>query len=316
MRDFVESNLIFMTIAGSVMYGTNTSESDIDKRGVCVPPKSVLLGFANEFDLQEYPNEDTVVYSLKKFMKLASTCNPNIIELLFAPDETIITTSPVWEILRKRRHEFLSAKAYNTFTGYAIGQLKRIRTHRAWLLHPPTHKPTRKEFGLDGRGQGLRELSKGVNVAEIDSDVIRVIEKEKRYKNALAQWNQYNNWKKNRNPKRSALEAKHGYDTKHASHLVRLLRMGKEILTTGDLTVRRKDASELLAIRNGKWTYDGLMANIEPLWEELETIYKEHLYVVPSESDKDKLSLLCAELHELYWNSDVPINTGSRKDSN
>jgi uncharacterized protein len=310
MKAFVEDNLIFMAIAGSNMYGTNTPESDIDKRGICVPPKEVLLGFADNFEQQDYSDEDTVVYSLKKFMMLAASCNPNIIELLFAPDESIVTTSSTWEILRKHRHEFLSAKAYHTFTGYAIGQLKRIRTHRAWLLNPPSHKPTRQEYGLGDAGQGIRELSKGVDVAEIDSDVIRVIEKEKCYKSALTQWNQYQNWKENRNPKRSALEAKFGYDTKHASHLVRLLRMGKEILLTGDLTVRRSDAKELLGIREGIWTYDDLMSNIEPLWGELETIYKERSYVVPHASDKSKLSNLCAELHEQFWSSNANNRRG------
>lgn len=301
MEPFVEENLIFMTLAGSHMYGMNTPESDIDKRGVCVPPKNVVLGFAKNFEQQDYSGEDTVVYGLMKFMKLAVDCNPNIIELLFAPEQSILVTTPLWEELRARRHEFLSAQAYFKFTGYATGQLKRIRTHRSWLLNPPSHKPTREEFGLEEKGQGVRELSKGVDVAEIDPEVIRVIEREKRYKNALTQWNQYQTWKKNRNPKRSALEAKFGYDTKHASHLVRLLRMGKEILTEGDLTVRRNDATELLAIKNGKWSYDELMANVEPLWEELEEIYENKKYVVPHKIDKTSLSDFCVELHEKFW---------------
>lgn len=310
MQPFVESNLIFMTLAGSHMYGTNVPGSDVDKRGVCVPPKEVLLGFANNFEQQDYPREDTTVYSLKKFMYLASNCNPNIIELLFAPKEAIIKTSDVWETIRERRHEFLSSKAYHTFTGYAIGQLKRIKTHRNWLLNPPDHKPTRSEFGLEEKGQGVRELSKGVDASELDPSVISVIEKEKRYKTALTQWNQYQNWKKSRNPQRSALEAEYGYDTKHAMHLVRLLRMGKEILTTGDLTVRRSDADELLDIRKGKWSYDDLISSlVEPLQEELDRIYEDlkeaysnqEKTVVPHRVDINELSKLCAEVHEKFW---------------
>src|ERR1039458_5020213 len=37
------------------------------------------------------------------------------------------------------------------------------------------------------------------------------------------QVDQYNGWKAQRNPKRAELEAKFGYDTKHAMHLVRLM---------------------------------------------------------------------------------------------
>jgi hypothetical protein len=56
------------------------------------------------------------------------------------------------------------------------------------------------------------------------------------------------------------LEAKHGYDTKHAAHLVRLLRMALEIVRTGEVHVWRGDldADELQAIRAGAWDYDRL----------------------------------------------------------
>ncbi|MDP2647726.1 MAG: nucleotidyltransferase, partial [Candidatus Yanofskybacteria bacterium] len=50
-----------------------------------------------------------------------------------------------------------------------------------------------------------------------------------------------------------------GYDRKHAMHLVRLMRMCREILTDGKVIVRRPDREELLAIRNGAWEYDQLI---------------------------------------------------------
>lgn len=50
----------------------------------------------------------------------------------------------------------------------------------------------------------------------------------------------------------------HG-NTKHAMHLVRLLRMGEEALSEGIIHVKRPDAQELLAIRNGKFSYDELL---------------------------------------------------------
>ena len=41
-------------------------------------------------------------------------------------------------------------------------------------------------------------------------------------------------------------------------HLVRLLKMGVEVLTEGTLVVRRPDAEELLAIRAGSLDYERL----------------------------------------------------------
>lgn len=79
------------------------------------------------------------------------------------------------------------------------------------------------------------------------------------YDAAKMQHQQYWDWKKNRNIKRSELEEKYGFDTKHAMHLVRLLRMGVEALEQGIIFVKRPDAKELLEIRNGAWTYEQIL---------------------------------------------------------
>jgi len=86
-----------------------------------------------------------------------------------------------------------------------------------------------------------------------------VLAHEKSYRAAKREWDQYQTWKRQRNEKRAALEAKFGFDVKHASHLVRLLRMAREILETGEVHVKRPDAEELLKIRNGAWSYEQII---------------------------------------------------------
>lgn len=303
MRDFVERETIFMTVAGSRMYGTSTPDSDVDRRGVCVPPKNVVMGFARRFEQQQVPGEDTTIFSLMKFMELAVDNNPNIIELLFVPEDCIITIHPTWRRLLEHRHKFLSAKCYHTFTGYAHSQLNRIRGHRDWLRNPPTHKPTREEFGLGQTGLGLKELAKGVDLTEISPETLKVIEAEKRYNAALTRWTQYQKWLSERNPKRAELEKKFGYDSKHASHLIRLYREGYEILTTGNLTVRRPDAAELRAIRNGAWSFDRLMEETDKIKHEMDTLYEQKRYVVPFSAPREQISDLAVELHEYHWSA-------------
>ena len=85
------------------------------------------------------------------------------------------------------------------------------------------------------------------------------LKKERAYRSAMAEWKQYTEWVNNRNKDRSELELKYGYDTKHAMHLVRLMRMCREILQGKGVFVKRPDAEELLAIRNGSWKYDDLI---------------------------------------------------------
>jgi hypothetical protein len=128
-----------------------------------------------------------------------------------------------------------------------------------------------------------------------------LINRERQYKAALAHYNQYENWKETRNPKRAALEAKFGFDTKHASHLIRLLRMSVEILTEGKLLVRRPDAAELLEIRRGAWTYDQLMSQVEALRAKVDLVFNSKSYVIPEKPDVNWLSDLCADLHLKYY---------------
>lgn len=100
-------------------------------------------------------------------------------------------------------------------------------------------------------------------------DVVTTLNAEKRYRAAMKHWESYQTWKSQRNPTRAELEREHGYDTKHAMHLVRLMRMGLEILERGELRVRRQDAAELVAIRDGALSFDALQAIAVRLEEDM-----------------------------------------------
>jgi len=95
------------------------------------------------------------------------------------------------------------------------------------------------------------------------------------YLHAKRKHKDYWTWKKERNPIRAALEEKYGYDCKHAMHLVRLMRMCKEILTEGVVHVKRPDAEELLAIRNGSLTYEQVLQLAAQYDNEMNDLYKK-----------------------------------------
>ena len=111
---------------------------------------------------------------------------------------------------------------------------------------------------------------------------------------------QYWTWKKNRNEARSVLEEQHGYDTKHAMHLVRLLRMGKEALEEGVLKVKRPDAEELLAIRAGAWTYEECVEYAEDMDELIRgKLYRET--DLPKKPDLLNAAKILMETQSLIW---------------
>jgi predicted nucleotidyltransferase len=121
------------------------------------------------------------------------------------------------------------------------------------------------------------------------------------YKLAKEKHKQYWTWKNNRNEARSELEEKFGYDTKHAMHLVRLLRMGKEALEEGVLKVKRPDAEELLAIRGGAWTYEQCVEYAEEMDELIRgELYKETS--LPKKPNLQNAAEVLMEAQKLVWN--------------
>lgn len=99
--------------------------------------------------------------------------------------------------------------------------------------------------------------------------------------------------------KRRALVEAHGYDTKNAAHLIRLLRMGIEFLRDGELIVDRGgyDATELLAIKRGEWTLDRVKDEAARLFRRAEEVYDRS--TLPSKPDQQGVGELCVEVVRL-----------------
>lgn len=370
---------ILLAVTGSRAYGMHRPDSDVDVKGVAVPTARYFHGFARRFEQADRAEEiaafadllnpeereavartklEGSVYDVRKFVGLAADCNPNILDVLFCRDAEVRLATRAGQRLRERRDLFLSAKAKHTFSGYAAAQLKRIRSHRKWLLDPPTRPPTRAEFGLPEhtllpadqlaaaeaavrkkldtweldlsrlsdpdivhvQDQVARQLAEirvalgfetagdakwlaAARLVGLDANLILVLQREREYEAAARHWRQYQEWKAHRNKARAALEAKVGFDAKHGAHLVRLLRMGREILTTGRVHVWRgpggpDDAQELLAIRAGAWSYDALVAWAEDEDRALQELYRSGPLAVPKTPDLEAMDRLCVELVE------------------
>ena len=113
--------------------------------------------------------------------------------------------------------------------------------------------------------------------------------------------------------KRKALVEKNGYDTKNAAHLIRLLRQGIETLGTGRIEVNRKDASELLSIKNGEWDLEEVKECAQKLFKQAELAFGEsHL---PDNPDYEKVSeLLIGILRDFHYESEAVRKTRQLKE--
>lgn len=293
----------FLTIHGSQAYGLARSESDFDIGGICIPPKKYFHGFLHNFEQAQSTNPDGAIYGIKKFMKLASDANPNVMELLWINPEFWIITHSFHKLLVENRELFLSTKVKHTYSGYATAQLNRIKTHRKWLVDPPDHRPTREEFGLPSvrllSADQMGALNELVNqdMLKLDDNLMKRLQKENEFKRAVQEYKQYENWKITRNLFRSELEKLHGYDTKHAMHLVRLMTQCREILTTGKLNVFRADRDFLLDIRNGMLTCDEIIKWSEDQDKELDALAA--ISSLPHDPDRNKIDTLCQQIVEI-----------------
>lgn len=344
---WLHSNTIYLTKHGSHAYGTNTPESDLDIRGIAIPPKEYYFGVLSTFEqYQSSEPYDLCIFDLRKFIKLAMDFNPNAVEILFTEQEDHIYENNPINKLFENKEKFISKKAKHTLSGYSRAQIHRIKLHRKYIQNPPNKKPERIDFGLpenntliphhqlleidaaitkkvsdwqiDTTGlpneiaiqikNAMRDIlfELKINTEEYDlyaakylglnDNLLEAFKKERQYKNAKREWDNYNEWKKKRNPKRYAIEEKYGMDNKHASHCVRLFRSCRELLETGKFKVKRDDAEELLAIKNGAWTYEQLINFADKEESYLNELYKTS--TIPHEPDRKFINELCMEMIE------------------
>src|ERR1019366_8626225 len=343
---WIEKHTIFLTIHGSIAYGLNTPESDIDLRGFCTTPKEYLLGFNKNFEQYITKEPDCTIFNIKKFFALTCQNNPNTLELLFVEPEHHIFVNEIGKVLLDNRDRFLSKLVKERYIGYSKAQAHRIIQHRTWLLHPIEAMPLRKDFGLSekipiGKNQfdavksliqkkleswipdfepfsdsqkiylqnKVSDILSEVNIYAddkyaaaarsigLDENLIQIIKKEKEFENKVQEHKNYLSWKENRNPKRALQEAVVGYDCKHATQLIRLLILGKEILDTGKVQVKRTfDREKLMEIKTGKWSYEKLIESTDKMEFEVKESYKNSK--LPNQPDIKYLDNLCIELIE------------------
>jgi len=243
-HDYMEPWSILLGYRGSISHGMFVPSSDpnsIDDKdvlGIVVPPLEYYCGLS-EFGSRgtreiKQGVWDIVLYELRKAIRLLSQGNPNILSLLWLHETHYLKVTPAGQYILDNRSIFAGKHVYNSYVGYAKGQLHRM-----------THSACQGYMGA----------------------------------------------------KRKTLVEKFGYDTKNAAHLVRIMRMGIEFLSTGELQVLRPDAQELLEIKRGEWTLDRVHEKADQLFARAEeALIRSPL---PMDVDREKINKLCVTVYEL-----------------
>jgi len=302
---------------GSHLYGTNTENSDLDLCGIFIAPKEYYIGLSNiaEVDFSTVVKKengrnapeavDRKFYELRKFIKLATDNNPNIIEQLFINQDNIIFASPLGKKLLENRHLFPHKGLYKKFIGYSLSQKSKMIVKRDNMADIIAGIDFFKSLGDPSRNyvvQYKNFLIKSGIFKNIEDTGIHIrigdtsIQKNETIKQALRKL-------EDRRSKFSGryddFVSKHGYDTKFASNLIRLLCEGKELLETSEIQFPLKERELILDVKQGKYDIDDILEMARDLDSELKLSLENS--DLPDEPQTQKIEDLLIELVEESW---------------
>lgn len=121
------NQIIYHVYRGSYVYGTYIEgKSDKDVAGIYMSSIEDVLGYGYSPQLSDEKG-DTVFYDIKRFLELAQTSNPSILELMFTPEKFHIYKHPIMDMVLDNKEKFLTKLCKNTFSGYAVEQIKKAK---------------------------------------------------------------------------------------------------------------------------------------------------------------------------------------------
>lgn len=254
-RDIALANEIVRTVVGSGVHGMAIpGTDDHDEMGVYIERPEQVMGLAPTAEhyvartqpdgVRSGPGDtDLTIYSLRKFMRLATAGNPTILTLLYAPEGDVLIRTSYGGQLRALASQIVSQKAGWRFLGYLDGQRER--------------------------------MTGGGNQARV--------------------------------PNRPELIEAHGYDTKYASHALRLGLQGLELVRTGHLTLplNRATLGTCMEVKRGTVPFDEALARIDDVRAALADAIDHSPHVLAPEPDMIAVNAWMIHAHQSHW-ADAP----------
>jgi len=116
--------IVYECIVGSRAFGLDRDDSDVDRRGVYLPPADLQWSLYGVPEQLEFRDQEECYWEFEKFIGLALKANPNILECLYTP--LVEHTSEAGKALLEHRAGFLSKLVYQTYNGYVLSQFKKL----------------------------------------------------------------------------------------------------------------------------------------------------------------------------------------------
>ena len=164
--DFLYNNnlILFDTLGGSIAHGTNTPASDVDKRGVFILPEDFVAPFetVKGFTCKNYEPQindeknNIVYYELRRFLELLNNNNPSALEILFAPEDCILSKHPLFDLILREKEKFLTQLCRYTYSNFIRRQIEKSQgLNGRKILHVVRLLEISNEIAL-GKGLNVR----------------------------------------------------------------------------------------------------------------------------------------------------------------
>ncbi len=143
---------------------------------------------------------------------------------------------------------------------------------------------------------------RGSSVSKGEKPLCWMTYNESGFKAHCKLYKEYQDWVKERNPRRYESNLNKNYDSKNMYHSVRLIRMGKEIANGDGIILDRREAGDrdlLMDIRHHKFEYEDIMALVTKEEAELDAAIANSK--LPEEIDVDMVNELLIDIRKKYY---------------
>lgn len=122
-------NILLQGVVGSTAYGLATPQSDVDRCAVFAFDTIDTFKLSKPAESVVTHEPDLTLHEAEKFVRLALSCNPSVLEMLYLGSYESQTTLG-WELV-VLRYELLSARRVKAaYLGYVTQQMTRFRLAR------------------------------------------------------------------------------------------------------------------------------------------------------------------------------------------
>ena len=170
---------------------------------------------------------------------------------------------PEHEVVRTQPEGARSGPGDTDLVRYSLRKYLRLAVQGNPTILLPLYAPESALLVRTPLGMELRELRRAIVSRQAGPRFLGYMKAQRERLQGL---------RGRRGVNRPELIAKYGYDTKYASHAVRLALQGIELLTTGQITLPMIDAErkEVLEVKTGQWSLQYVLGQLEELEDELE----------------------------------------------